>query len=148
MRKVWKYFLYVCFSPAGRINRTWWCLGTGVFSLFGTVMTILELAPLSPVERVDKLFLFDFIDVLVLPLTYSIIVMSVKRFRDTNRSGWNLLWVFFPFGGALYILIVCIFFKGTAGKNKYGEPSSLIDWNSFDNDTNKEDNSNERHATP
>lgn len=67
--------------------------------------------------------------VLVLGLIYPSIVVTIKRFHDTNRSGYHMLWVLIPFFGALYILIVCGFFKGTDGKNKYGDPSFLIgDW--------------------
>ena len=74
-------------------------------------------------------------------LTYPSIVVCVKRFHDTNRSGFNILWMLIPTLGALYILIVCGFFKGTEGKNKYGEPSYLIgDWDSFTPQKNTENN--------
>lgn len=58
-------------------------------------------------------------------LVYSLIVMSIKRFHDTNRSGWKGLWVLIPAFGVFYILIVCGFFKGTHGENKYGESRDL-----------------------
>ncbi len=58
------------------------------------------------------------------------IVVSVKRFHDTNRSGWHILLGLISAG--IYLLIVCGFFKGTDGENKYGDPSSLIEKDSFD----------------
>ena len=62
-------------------------------------------------------------------MIYPDISATIKRFHDTNRSGGNILWAIFPFFGALYILIICGFFKGIEGDNKYGEPSYLIeDW--------------------
>lgn len=74
-------------------------------------------------------------------LYYTHIPVSIKRLHDRNRSGWNLLWGVIPIIGALYILIVCGFFKGTegnnkygmnptdtGGNNKYGVPPRMIDW--------------------
>ena len=131
------YWRYVSFSFRGRINRTCWWLHlfltypflflTGAYLYYeeGTTDTIIGVVVL----------LFALI------LYYTHIPASVKRLHDRNKSGWNLLWSIFPIIGALYILIVCGFFKGTEGSNKYGVnptrtesdseygvPSRMIDW--------------------
>ena len=109
MKKVFQYFLYVCFSPRGRINRAWWWL----YALFTAVLRFAVVGVLSQgdfsLASFISLFGFTAVDVV---LIYPGIVVSVKRFHDTNRSSWHMLWVLIPFFGALYILIVCGFFKG------------------------------------
>ena len=45
-----------------------------------------------------------------------------RRLHDLNASGWWQLVTFIPFGQIL--MIGFIFFKGTPGTNKYGEPPS------------------------
>ena len=111
MKKVLKYFLYVYFSPTGRINRAGWWLIWLPFLLIGF------LTPLG--NRTFTAFLS------ILWIN-SLILVSVKRFHDTNRSGWRVLLWLVPVYGWFYVPIVCGFFKGTDGENKYGAPSSLI----------------------
>ncbi len=43
-----------------------------------------------------------------------------RRLHDLNASGWWQLITFIPFGQML--MIAFIFFKGTDGSNRYGEP--------------------------
>ncbi|MXV75371.1 DUF805 domain-containing protein [Candidatus Poribacteria bacterium] len=132
MKGALKYFLYVCFSPKGRINRAWWWLYVALakFWFYGAIFWTLRSAYYSS----NGVFHFS---ILVLIFTYfgliyPSIVVCIKRFHDTNRSGWHVLWGLIPPIGGLYILIVCGFFKGTAGDNKYGKPSYLIgDWDSY-----------------
>ena len=106
MKKVVQYFLYVCFSPRGRINRTWfWLYVLPVWGLHFYVVDVVSqwdpfLATLN----------FSVVNVVFLYLS---IVVRIKRFHDLNRSGWNVLWMLFPFFGAFYILIVCGLAKGT-----------------------------------
>ena len=46
--------------------------------------------------------------------------VTLRRLHDLNASGWWLLITFIPFGQIL--MIGFIFFKGTDGPNKYGDP--------------------------
>ena len=115
------------FSYKGRINRTGWWL----YALLTAVLRFWVVGVLTQGEDpflafFNSLIGFTVVDVVFI---YPGIVVGIKRFHDTNRSGWHMLWVLIPFFGALYILIVCGFFKGTDGENKYGDPSYLIrDW--------------------
>ena len=124
IRELIQYWKYVSFSFRGRINRTCWWLhflftfpfiylaGGYLYYEVGTITTIFDVIVL----------LFALI------LYYTYLPAQVKRFHDTNRSGWNLFWGIIPIIGALYILIVCGFFKGVEGDNKYGVPPRKIDW--------------------
>lgn len=66
--------------------------------------------------------------VLVLFILVSILFLSIaqvffvthRRLHDLNASGWWQLITFIPFGQIL--MIGFIFFKGTEGSNRYGEP--------------------------
>lgn len=66
--------------------------------------------------------------VLVLFILASIFFLSLaqiffvthRRLHDLNASGWWQLITFIPFGQIL--MIGFIFFKGTPGPNKYGDP--------------------------
>ena len=47
------------------------------------------------------------------------IAVGVRRLHDTNRSGWNWLWLFFPIVG--WILLLVYFASApTQGPNQYG----------------------------
>ena len=54
-------------------------------------------------------------------LGWKFFIVTVGRLHDTNRSGWNILWLIIP-GGILYIIIVCGMLEGTDKPNKYGNP--------------------------
>ena len=117
MTKVFQYFLYVCFSPTGRINRAWFWL----YVLFSAVLRFSIVGVMSQGDPILATLNYFVVDVV---LIYPGIMVSVKRFHDTNRSGWHILLGLISAG--LYILIICGFFKGTDGENKYGAPSYLI----------------------
>ena len=131
MKKGFRYLLYVCFSPIGRINRAGWWL-SWVFLLLYQILGAALHAGIPADGVILDIFLFASLLIRV-GLVYAIIVATAKRLHDTKRSGWNGLWVLIPTFGVFYILIVCGFFKGTYRENKYGEP---IDYKSFSNDTN------------
>jgi uncharacterized membrane protein YhaH (DUF805 family) len=44
---------------------------------------------------------------------------GVRRFHDTNKSGWTILFALIPFIGALIVLGM-LAGDGTKGKNKFG----------------------------
>ena len=55
-------------------------------------------------------------------ILYVFITVTVKRLHDTDRSGWWPLMGFVPVIGWIYFIVVCGFFKGTVGENRYGSP--------------------------
>ena len=141
MKKVsgFKYFLYVCFSTTGRTNRAWWWLYIFLSNIFYWGLPILIVGMSGSHAPEFDFFFYHTLAAIV--LGYSSIVVTIKRFRDTNRTGWNMLFGLIPFFGVLYIIIVCGFFKGTEGDNTYGEPSYLIgDWGSYTESNQEEIN--------
>lgn len=121
-----KYFLYVCFSPRGRINRAGWWLYWGLFLLCLIADSFLSL--LWGIGGLYTRGIGIYENIYSVFLVYSLIVVSIKRFHDTNRSEWYVLVWLVPVYGWFYVPIVCGFFKGTDGENKYGDP---IDRKSF-----------------
>lgn len=58
---------------------------------------------------------------LCLPLLWSIIAVSVKRYHDIGKTGRNLLLLFIPVIGPLWVFVELCCRKGVAGTNRYGE---------------------------
>ena len=63
-------------------------------------------------------------DLINLALIVPGITVLVRRFHDTNRSAWNMLWAFLPIVGWIIILVYLIE-PGTPGANNYGNENSL-----------------------
>ena len=63
----------------------------------------------------DSLFVIT-----LLIYTIQMFPLTHRRLHDLNTSGWWQLITFIPFGQIL--MIGFIFFKGTEGVNRYGEP--------------------------
>jgi uncharacterized membrane protein YhaH (DUF805 family) len=115
-----KYFILAfkqAFNFQGRANRPefWY------FTLFSTIIS-------AACSLIDS-------QLLDTPMTesgivggiYSLIVfipslsVTIRRFHDVNKSGWNLLWIFTIVG--IFYLIYLEIIKGTDGPNNYGEVS-------------------------
>ena len=62
--------------------------------------------------------------VIVILSLIPIITVTIRRFHDTNKSGWYFLLGFIPLVGSLIVTVMMIP-EGTKGKNKYG-PNPLI----------------------
>lgn len=55
----------------------------------------------------------------LLPLLYINVVTSIKRFHDTNRSGWFYLLVFIPYFGSLVLLLMNGLMPTVKEKNRF-----------------------------
>ena len=98
----------------GRASRSeyWYFYLFSVVVSFGLEVLILE----SNRSTLIALFV-NLIGLLILIPEWTV---AVRRLHDTNRSGWNLFWVFLPVIGWI-IQIVYLTQPGTVGPNDYGD---------------------------
>jgi uncharacterized membrane protein YhaH (DUF805 family) len=55
-------------------------------------------------------------------VAYVNISLMIKRFHDSNKSGWNVFWGLVPIVGLIYVIVIGGFIPGTKGDNRYGSP--------------------------
>lgn len=62
-------------------------------------------------------------------MLWGISAVSTKRFHDRGKSGLNMLWIFVPVAGLIYIFYQLALRRGEKGANIYGEvPGSELDY--------------------
>ncbi len=118
-------------STNGRIGRqTWWksfiMLNAIIFFLYLFIFlfgnpTIKNGEDISGILQAVSMIIFQLIIAVVL------IVVSIKRLHDIDKSGWYYLLALVPFIGAPILIIYLGFIKGTNGPNQYGEDPLLVD---------------------
>lgn len=136
--------LHYLFSPQGRVNRgQFWA--SVLFYLIFLMIAALLLAALwqvVPGERTeDGSFSVNGPRALpylivsfgtMIALTWSGIVMGIKRYHDRNKSGFWILIQFVPVVGAIWYLVEAGFLAGTPGPNDYGPaPGARFDEPAF-----------------
>jgi uncharacterized membrane protein YhaH (DUF805 family) len=105
------------FSYKGRIRRMhFWLALVGLWIVEFVVGMVLGMV-FHP-TMVMGMPQFTGIGMIILWIVYIAVLyvggaISVKRMHDTDRSGW---WVLLP----IFNIVVCGFFAGTAGPNKFG----------------------------
>ena len=112
-------FVYRLFNLKGRASRQEYVIRFCTMLLLNTI-SIYTLEYTNHVESIS-LFILDSI-FFIISLIYFLQVFFVthRRLHDLNASGWWQLMTFIPLGQIL--MIGFIFFKGTPGPNRYGEP--------------------------
>lgn len=77
-------------------------------------------------KKITKLFHHNYpslaviiIAIAVVAFLFTFYFISVKRFHDLNKSGWNIFALLIPFYG-MYIFHLLLNEKGTVGINNYG----------------------------
>jgi uncharacterized membrane protein YhaH (DUF805 family) len=60
--------------------------------------------------------------ILCIATLWSLIAIHVRRFHDTNQTGWFVLGIFIPYIGWAVVTLWCGFMGGTEGSNRYGDP--------------------------
>ena len=108
----------------GRAPRSeYWWFQAMFAPLFLFVVIVSEAENLeSTSELIIWCYLLCF--VIVILSLIPIITVTIRRFHDTNKSGWYFLLGFIPLVGSLIVTVMMIP-EGTKGKNKYG-PNPLI----------------------
>ena len=107
------------FSIKGRASRSeyWWFQAFFIPSfLFVTLATEAE-----NLANASESIIWFYVACLVVVLLSMIplITVTIRRFHDTNKSGWYFFLGLIPFIGSLIVTAMMIP-EGTKGKNKYG----------------------------
>jgi uncharacterized membrane protein YhaH (DUF805 family) len=117
----WKWLL---FSFDGRARRGEYWKGTLLLVLlvFATVLAIAIPFGLSGLFEGDEPPLVFFIVLLLLmvPVFWSSLAISVKRWHDRGKSGAWVLIGLIPYIGSIWAFIECGCLRGTSGDNAYG----------------------------
>ena len=108
----------------GRAPRSeYWWFQAMFAPLFLFVVIMSEAENLeSSSELIILFYLLCFVIVIISLIP--VITVTIRRFHDTNKSGWYFLLGFIPLVGSLIVTVMMIP-EGTKGKNKYG-PNPLI----------------------
>ena len=107
------------FDFSGRASKSeyWWFQAAFVpLSIFVVIASEDE-----NIEKLSDLILSFYLlcFVVVLASIIPLITVTVRRFHDTNKSGWYFLLGLIPLVGSLIVTVMMIP-EGTKGKNKYG----------------------------
>ena len=107
------------FSFRGRLSRLQWWL----FTLFTSIPASLCDKTWDGVDDAPWLAVLALIAFTV-AVAWAWMAVSIKRLHDIDKSGWWLLLIFIPFLGALALLILHGFVRGTPWLNRYDPPKS------------------------
>ncbi len=114
------------FSWRGRVSRSvYWLLTAITLNGFIVIMRYMTDWRIPENNVAYEIFSGVFFMATAAIFTWINIVTSIKRFHDCNRSGWCAWGLLIPVIGPLFCLVYLGFFKGTEGKNKYGDDPIL-----------------------
>jgi uncharacterized membrane protein YhaH (DUF805 family) len=108
------------FSAQGRVNRKqWWLRLILPIFVIALVLAFIDAATgaydaKTRVGILSGLFL--------LASLISVIIVSIKRWHDRDKSGWWMLITLVPIIGSIWLLIELGFLAGTPGANRFGPP--------------------------
>ncbi|GHN00083.1 L-gulonolactone oxidase [Cytophagales bacterium WSM2-2] len=106
---------YLLFTWHGRINRlTYWTASVFIWSTFYVLFNAIDFLISSPATFVLYPILF-----------WALVATSAKRLHDCNFSAHWLWIIFIPVLGALVLIVVLGFKKGTDANNRFGMPPHL-----------------------
>lgn len=122
--KIYNLLFKNWFCISSRASRQEYILRVLMFFVIGSVTVYLEqidkYLPQTPFNVIFMLIIV-FIMAIVLALSLmQIFLVTHRRLHDLNASGWWQLITFIPLGQLM--MIGFIFFKGSDGPNKYGNP--------------------------
>lgn len=107
-----KEFLQDCITPKGRWNRR-------RFWVYPIAMSLLLFVPISILSGFVPEVGLVLTMIAYIFLIYVSIASYIKRLRDLDKNPWMVLLAFVPLAN-IYLIVICGFFKGTQGTNKYG----------------------------
>lgn len=89
------------FSIEGCASRSeyWWFTA---FQYLGIILFCIIISMLDAVDTEAMLVPFLIFVILIFPASFCV---TIRRFHDQDKSGWNILWGAIPYLGGLVILI-------------------------------------------
>ena len=103
----------------GRIPRsTYWACVVGMFILWVAIFLLVSALAIltSSVFLPTSLFYIG-----IVLLIYFVLVVSIKRCHDRNKSAWWVLMSFIPLVGPIWAFVELGCLAGTNGENRYGD---------------------------
>lgn len=112
------------FSFQGRVNRAPYWYVHLVISAVHIVIFAALVGPAvlsgDPRMMVNSAGAMSLISLLMIPVLWISLAVTVKRCHDRDKSGWWIFIVLVPLIGPIWFLIDVGFLRGTPGPNQYG----------------------------
>jgi uncharacterized membrane protein YhaH (DUF805 family) len=108
-------FLWLLFSFRRRIPRMAYWAASVVVTIFHNAAVFIAT---RFIKEADTLVAVNVL--LALPMLWSTLAITVKRYHDRDKSAWWLLIALIPIIGPLWMLIELGFLRGSYGPNNYG----------------------------
>jgi len=110
----WKYLLT---SYEGRINRSKFWAGIGIFFAGAIVATIID----NVIGTTFADMPYGYVYLLYsLAMIYSVFAVYAKRWHDRDKSGWWSLIGLVPVIGGIWMIVELGILEGTRGPNRFG----------------------------
>ena len=117
------------FGFSGRVGRLQWWLAQLVM-LVVMVLGVVAIAVAVGTDRLSSdrsdaigdagLNIVMIVCAICVLVVWINLASTVKRFHDRDKSGWWVLILLVPYVGAIWQIVECGFFAGSAGSNDYG----------------------------
>lgn len=111
------------YSPKGRMGRIDWLICSILTFLiaFGSLIFVVTYKKLyGPMPLGVSLLMI----VIGLAMIWANFCLSSRRLHDIGRSAWWYMLLFVPLIGGAVLFVLCLFFPGTQGANRFGPSRS------------------------
>ena len=89
-----------------------------IIFFLGYLLSVFKFSDENMYQRIP---LSIFVLILLIFVTYSTVSLSIRRYHDLGKSGWNVLWYFVPLANIIFCLSL-LFVSGDEKENQYGAP--------------------------
>lgn len=115
---------YCCFTGRASRSEYWW------FCLFGFIVGLVFGLPKGILGGLNYLDAADGVNLVSQIVSLAFLLPSLglffRRMHDTNRSGWNILWILLPVVGFI-ILLIYLTKSSCPAENKYGPVPNIAE---------------------
>lgn len=129
--EIWQKCFRKTFITTGRASkREFWMFFSILIAfviLYAALILCITPDYIRPSDYLPAKAISTLCQLILTPYSLALYAVTIRRLQDSNHSGWNLLWLFLPFLGWLYLLVL-LCRQGCKGPNAYGDEVS--DFNS------------------